>query len=189
MAAATAEANSSRRSLRREWTFWVICTCAGGQNQYQIEEIRRVASVDNFYQCFTALPKISSLKKVNNKRVSIALFEERIQPAWEDKDNANGGSYSLVVPGEHVDEVWFDLLLCAIGGDLQNQFGDKNKVTGLVAFPGNAKIQPQAYGIEVWLKNVETGDPAESDFKKYLDRTRSFANRIQSITFKSHNRH
>lgn len=149
--------------FKREWTFWLIIYDKQ-QEQYQIEEICSANTVSNFYSFYKELPRISELKNTDCKKISIALFAGYIRPAWEDENNQNGGAYCFLVDNDTkhatqgdaqiVDEIWLDLMLMAVGGDLNKiiQDGDSNdnEVCGIVVGPKGNKNN--IYGIDIWVK-------------------------------------
>ena len=48
---------------------------------------------------------------------NIYLFQDDIEPMWEDKANASGGALSLMFEKTKSDRVWEDLLLAFISDD------------------------------------------------------------------------
>jgi translation initiation factor 4E len=167
--------------LESPWQFWLVLFTpgAGGHHQYQIEEIVRVTTVQNFWQAFTGLPALSELTHIRHKSVSIALFRDQIKPAWEDEKNQQGGTYFLMVPKRFIDELWTDLLLSAIGGTLNDYLNPGNSITGLVASP---KLD-EKYGIEIWTSEKETD---YSEMKAFLSRLESARGTVDNLTFKLH---
>jgi translation initiation factor 4E len=169
--------------LRSEWSFWLILTSRVGKaNQYSVEQIISVGTVENFWDYFQSFPKAHELRNIPSKRISIALFRDSIKPAWEDAENANGGSYSFIVPPVVVDSVWEDLLLCAIGDTLSTHLtAESNVVNGLVVSPR----MDGTYGIDLWTKDEEpTEQPSKlSEFFAALESTEGT---VASVTFKAH---
>jgi translation initiation factor 4E len=179
--------NQMQNLLETEWQFWLVLFMpgAGGKHQYQIEEIIRVSTVQNFWQYYTALPAISELRQVNHKHVSIALFRGQIKPAWEDENNAHGGTFFFMVPRDVVDELWKDLLLSAIGGTLHDHLTAGNLINGLVVSPK----QEGFYGIEIWTNTIESTDGGNSKMKAFLSRLESAGGTVGNVTFKTHTIH
>ena len=145
--------------LRDKWTFWFILFNHQKQksSQYQIEEIHTVETVESFLQLFNSLPKITEIKNVNNKRVSLGLFMQNnigvnIKPLWEDPENSNGGSFNFLVTKSAAPEIWKNLLLSIIGGSLQINSDDNDCILGVTIGP---KTEGK-FGIEIWNRNKDT---------------------------------
>lgn len=157
-------------TLPNEWQFWLISIAqgGGGQRQYQIEEIAGVGTVENFYQYYNALPPIHELKAVNGKRVSIALFlkEPKIRPAWEDTENEKGGMYYFNA-SEKISEIWFELLLYAIGGTIHEKMGldPEDRVNGLICGP---KKEPN-FQFEIWVKKKSDQKNKNQQIEKFIN--------------------
>jgi hypothetical protein len=193
--------------LKENWQFWLVLFTRGpsGTSQYQIEEITTVGTVESFYQYYTALPKVSQLRNANGKRPSIALFRDGIKPAWEDPANAPGGAFHLLVPPDIVDDLWRDLLFCAIGGTLGDHVTPPNEVNGLVVGVREVRCPDSRdddrhrrrsdrpaieihFGVEIWVKGAafEPTDGPQSKLKPFLDRIESARGKVASVAFKPH---
>ncbi|KAH0789417.1 eukaryotic translation initiation factor 4E type 3-B [Histomonas meleagridis] len=162
------------------WTFWLVIFnyAPKQQQQYQIEEIVTVNSVENFYNYYKEMPKIAEIKCANYKKASIALFKKSIKPAWEDENNADGQSICFLVSSQNVDKVWYDLMLLAVGGDLQKIVGTNN-LCGIIVGP---KVDDQ-YGVEIWTKrNIDNPEDVKANILESLE----IGNLAPKIIFKSH---
>lgn len=142
------------------WKFWlVLVSSQQNSRQYQIEEIFTFKALDYFFHYFRALPKLSELRNVNNKNISLALFKDQIKPAWEDPRNQDGGYYSFTIsllPNRTViDEIWFHMLLRIIGNSLQEQFKDKIGINGIYM-----KLKPNnnAFDMQIWVSSEPKHD-------------------------------
>jgi hypothetical protein len=94
-----AAGHMSVKYLSDQWKFWLILFSRGNsQQQYVIEEVVTVTTLDNFFQFCQSLPHPDELKSVNQKRPSLGLFRQDIKPAREDRRNAHGGSFSFRLP-------------------------------------------------------------------------------------------
>ena len=146
--------------LQHEWQFWLI-TVVGDTHQYMIEPIISVNTVESFYQSFTALPDVTEIKFIKNTKISIAFFKGKIKPAWEDPKNAGGGHYTFGVAPDRAGDVWYELLLGAIGETLGQRFKDHdNELNGLIIGPRYDSY----YGIEIWTRKNNENE----EMKKYI---------------------
>lgn len=142
------------------WKFWlVLVSSQQNSRQYQIEEIFTFKALDYFFHYFRALPKLSELRNVNNKNISLALFKDQIKPAWEDPRNQDGGYYSftisLLANRAVIDDIWFHMLLRIIGNSLQEQYKDKIGINGIYM-----KLKPNsnAYDMQIWVSSEPKHD-------------------------------
>jgi hypothetical protein len=191
--------------LQENWQFWLVLftRSPAGKSQYQIEEITTIGTVESFYQYYTALPKAGQLRNVNGKRPSIALFRDGIKPAWEDPANVPGGAFHFLVPPDVVDDLWRDLLFCAIGGTLGDHLTPPNEVNGLVIGVREVRCHGSRdddqqwrradrsaveihFGVEIWVKGaaLEPTDGPQSKMKLFLDNLESARRSVGSIAFK-----
>lgn len=144
--------------LAREWKFWLV---EAADTSYSVEPIFSVTTVENFWQHFNALPKANEIRRTAKQKISIAVFRDNIKPAWEDEENKSGALYTFQVNGERVQDVWFEVLLGAIGETLGQKIQTPgNALNGVIVMPRNDAI----YGIEIWTK---TSDEDE-EMRKYL---------------------
>lgn len=170
------------------WKFWLILVSSQqSSRQYQIEEIFSFRISDYFFHYYHALPKLSELKNVNNKNISLALFKDQIKPAWEDPKNQGGGYYSFTISlndkGEEekkdddekkadtnkelddlkkpIDKIWFFMLLRIIGNSLQEEFKDRVSINGIYM-----KLKPNnnAYDMQIWVGPSLREPNTDTDF-------------------------
>ena len=143
--------SSSTNLLPDTWKFWVILNAIqGGKKIYQIEEIFAFNTVESFWSYTAAIPKISEFKNVNGKKVSLALFRGEIKPAWEDPQNENGATYSILVPSQTIDEFWETIMLYVIGGQMQKDiFDGEPEICGLFVKCG----QSGTFIVEIWTRS------------------------------------
>ena len=166
--------------LLDNWTFWLVIYnfSPNQQQQYQIEEIVTVNSVENFYSYYKEMPKISEIKCANYKKASIALFKNQIRPAWEDENNANGESICFLLNSQNVDKIWFDLMLITVGGDLEDKVL-KDKLCGIIVGP---KKEDQ-YGVEIWTKSLNEN---KDEIKNEIIAALNIESLSPKVIFKSH---
>jgi hypothetical protein len=143
--------SSSTNLLPETWKFWVILNAfQGGKKIYQIEEIFAFNTVEAFWSYTAALPPIADFRNVNGKKVSLALFRGEIRPAWEDKQNENGATYSIIVPFQTIEEFWETIMLYVIGGQMQKELFDGTpEICGLFVKCG----QGGSFIVELWTKS------------------------------------
>ena len=77
--------------------------------------LMEINNVQTFWETFNNFP-LESLRI----RDSIHLFKRTVKPVWEDKRNANGGSWTFRVAKEKSAEFWMAINLMAIGEGLQD---------------------------------------------------------------------
>jgi translation initiation factor 4E len=160
---------ASRSRLTSDWKFWLILFTRGGRQQWEIEEIAGVSTLDLFFREFLRLPKPSSLKDTREKRPTLAFFKNDVQPAWEDTHNKRGGAYYLLVKEDEVDAVWKDLLFYAVGGNLTpghcSFLKDDDDVNGILVRPKKGNHE---WGIDIWTKGVDADLPLFIEFLQQL---------------------
>lgn len=104
-------------SMMSPWQFWVTVTqMSKSGNAYQIIPVVTVARSDNFNQYLNTMPNPSDLRRLTNKKVSLAFFKEGLSPAWESK--ANKGRFSYTVDKSLVDDAWHLLLWICCANDI-----------------------------------------------------------------------
>ncbi|OHT15370.1 hypothetical protein TRFO_14119 [Tritrichomonas foetus] len=153
-----------------EWRFWLVLVTNNQRNarQYQIEEIFGFDTVEFFYKYFHALPKISTLRNVNGKRISLSLFRNKIKPAWEDPENQTGSDYSFSIDTkiieqkpELINKIWKSVILRLIGNTFDVLPPD-NEINGVVMTL--KKDSPKIYELQFWLKAKQAEKRSCSEF-------------------------
>lgn len=151
----------SQHILPNEWQFWLIVSSPG--SSYQIEEIIKVSTAQNFFRYYYAIPKMNELSDFPGRSVSIALFRDSIKPAWEDKRNSSGGTYNFVYnnpENPNPNDDWLELLLMIIGKTLQkclnnnpnrNENDPINEINGIVG-----GYKKKVFTISIWTSHETT---------------------------------
>ena len=91
------------------------------------------------------------------------LFQEGIQPLWEDEANKAGGRWHVWFQKGYSNRLWEDILLATIG----NQFEYADQITGV-----EVRTKMKGDTISIWHKNANNEDERESikrDFLKALN--------------------
>jgi translation initiation factor 4E len=173
----------SVKYLNDQWKFWLILVTRGdGPQQYVIEEIVTVTTLDNFFQFYQTLPHPDELKTVNQKRPSLALFRQGIKPAWEDHRNAKGGAFAFRLPSAEVNRVWEALLFHIVGGSFDEVVGPANKCLGIVVGP-----KWEDYGVEIWMeKVVQKDNEFYRKIEAFLGRAELAHDKMISFSFDKH---
>eukprot|EP00291_Cryptomonas_curvata_P014564 CAMPEP_0172155008 /NCGR_PEP_ID=MMETSP1050-20130122/2377_1 /TAXON_ID=233186 /ORGANISM="Cryptomonas curvata, Strain CCAP979/52" /LENGTH=146 /DNA_ID=CAMNT_0012823839 /DNA_START=224 /DNA_END=661 /DNA_ORIENTATION=- len=81
---------------------------------------------------------------------TLYLFKEGIRPMWEDPQNIHGGKLQSVLPKSVSHQVWSDLVLSAIGEQLDSE----DQVCGIVL-----STRPRGNAISVWVRHDHHEDP------------------------------
>ena len=81
------------------------------------------------------------------------LMRNEIKPMWEDKENINGGCFSLKIQNKYVYKTWNKLIYSIVGETLFDDETIMNDVNGIT-------ISPKRYFciIKIWMKNCDTTD-------------------------------
>merc|ERR1712066_47835 len=114
-------------------------------------EIISFSSVLEFWQGvnhFTVPTKL-----MVNRNPSVMIFRDGIQPAWEDPQNMNGGSWRISITdkamrNEELDRMWFETLLAVIGESLTDNSRTMDCITGIIL-----QRRSKEDRIQVWTKN------------------------------------
>ena len=150
--------------LAHEWKFWLV---VAADTDYSIEPIFTVTTVENFCQLFMSLPKASDMRRTNAHKYSVAAFKDKIQPAWEDSANKDGAVYTFQVNGERVQDVWFEIVLGAIGETLGQKIQTPgNELNGVIVVPRNAD---KVYGIELWTRTADEDEEMRTYLQAFAD--------------------
>jgi hypothetical protein len=85
----------------------------------------------------------------NNPDHNLYLFDDAIEPMWEDKANASGGALSLMFEKNKSDRIWENLLLAFVSDSSE----DAKSINGI-----RLKIRKDIASIEIWIsfKPTET---------------------------------
>jgi len=106
--------------LHNHWTLWYDHELQSGKRPANwgsnLQEIYTFSTVEDFWRMYNNLPSASSLQQ----GCGFNLFKKGIEPKWEDKKNAKGGKWTIVLnKGEDLDKLWLWLMLALIGEVLE----------------------------------------------------------------------
>merc|ERR1712083_370441 len=77
--------------LQYAWTLWHTAPKTGGGWSANYKQIAQFSTVNEFWRLFNNISPPSLLDAGS----SYHLFKGKVKPAWEDKFNANGGSWAF----------------------------------------------------------------------------------------------
>jgi translation initiation factor 4E len=117
------------------------------------------STVESFFGTFSTLRRPSHLEKGSNYH----LFKDGIKPMWEDKQNANGGKWTLTLKGTNnpalLDRSWMWLVLALIGEELDPE----NMLTGAVV-----SVRPKGDRLSIWTRSKEDVDKLNELAKRFV---------------------
>ena len=127
--------------LNNRWTLWYHKIF---DNEWSINSYKKLYTFNN----------IAEFWQLYNNHIYLSngmffLMKNDILPIYEDKNNINGGYWSLKVNNDDVSKLWLYLSLDLIGGKLDK----KNIVSGL-----SISYKKKFYIIKIWIKNKKFND-------------------------------
>lgn len=125
----------------------------------QIKKIASVATVEEFWGVYTHLNRVSTLAPLTDYYV----FQEGVQPMWEDEANKRGGRLTIRVVKSASPRAFEDLCLALIG----EQF-DTDDICGIAC-----SVRFQENYLSIWLR-----DSRDTDLIAHVEST---AKRILSL--------
>lgn len=139
----------------------------------QIKNIASVGTVEEFWNVYTHLHRVSKLAPMTD----YYLFQEGVQPMWEDEANKRGGRLVIRVQKNASPKAFEDLCLAVIG----EQF-DTDDICGIAC-----SVRFQENYLSIWLRDAKN--------KELLKHVESISRRVLSLppasvvrdwTFKPH---
>ena len=127
--------------LQNKWSSWHHELF---NNDWSIESYKKLYTFDNIAEFWLLYNNFISLHNG-----MFFLMKNDILPIYEDKNNINGGYWSLKVTNDNVSKIWLYLSLDLIGGKLDK----KNIVSGL-----SISYKKKFYIIKIWIKNKNFND-------------------------------
>jgi len=121
--------------LRRAWAFWEQMSTGG----YDTRKVVSFSTAQEFWSVWNGMPQPSEL--LDGKRLmrdhlaidALMIFQDGINPEWEDPANDKGGHFQLQLKppsgGAQIDEYWNNLVLAMVGETLDGDSG--NMITGV----------------------------------------------------------
>lgn len=125
-----------------------------------LEQIgQQIESVQDFWRYNNNMP-VDLIKM----RESLYLFKQGFQPIWEDRRNANGGSWTFRVSKAQGPDFWTRVQLMAIGEKLQSCLGAGDQLCG-VGF----SVRFNAHLITVWHRDSSKQDSIDAMLRTVLE--------------------
>lgn len=161
--------------LNRRWKLWYNSPEDSNPKLVEwfdnVHEIATIETIEDFWRVFNNLKCPSELSNGSN----YYLFQEGIQPQWEDPANKNGGKWIFEVSGGmDVDRQWLYMVLATIGDTLE----------------GCAQITGVTVGVKKGKKNkvaVWTRDRSEADVNiKIATQMKKVLQLTNEINYHSH---
>ena len=130
-----------KHKFKNPWTLWYHKIF---DNEWTINSYKKLYTFNN----------IAEFWQLYNNHIYLSngmffLMQNDILPIYEDKNNINGGYWSLKVTNDNVSKIWLYLSLDLIGGKLDK----KNIVAGL-----SISYKKKFYIIKIWIKNKNFND-------------------------------
>lgn len=95
--------------LNSPWSIWYHHQ----KNNWKIGGYKNIFTINNIYDFWIFNNNIDQLGGINNKHYF--MMRDKIIPIWEDKNNKNGGCWSIKIPIEKSYELWIKLSLYIVG--------------------------------------------------------------------------
>eukprot|EP00968_Pinguiococcus_pyrenoidosus_P003586 scaffold237_cov233-Pinguiococcus_pyrenoidosus.AAC.9 len=184
--------------LHRRWALRVHFGDEKGEWAGLHRVVATVASVEEFWRALDTLPHVSDVffdgverRRLQNRLVeSFSLFEEGVEPIWEDPHNAKGGEYACKdgVPPDRIDGIWEDLL-CAVVGEVLDP---GREITGVrvVDKSGSSRKrdEPRHYRVELWLRSqrAAVNQPIKDDLVSLVAAVCQPDDPLKPFTFRRH---
>ncbi|RPA80736.1 translation initiation factor eIF4e [Ascobolus immersus RN42] len=135
--------------LRHEWVFWHDRNNPNAvtEEEYaeQLKEIAEINTIQSFWQVINNTP-FQNLPL----RDSLHLFKKNVKPIWEDPRNKNGGAWTFRVPKATSFDFWKEILLAAIGEQLQDSVEKGDDICGI-----SISVRFNSHLIMIWNRNGE----------------------------------
>jgi len=185
--------------LQYEWTLWHTAPATGGGWSANYKQIAKFGTVNEFWRLFNNISPPSLLDAGS----SYHLFKGKVKPAWEDKFNANGGSWAFrfapikqskqnrdnrnrdssdnkIEAANSANYAWYHSVLNMIG----NNFNYSEDICGLVI-----NIKKGGRGkIELWIKDAKSKSKVKEigkQFKEFCGAARKKNVEIEFMSFES----
>ena len=156
------EAKSDGNPLARKYTLWYSSPAETKDAESFKDSIKPLATfgtVEDFWAVYQHLLRPDKVEA----RTCYHLFQEGVQPMWEDEANKEGGRWHVWFQKGYSSRLWEDLLMAIIG----NQFEEGESITGI-----EIRTKVRGDSISVWNKDASNDTQKESvkqDFLKALN--------------------
>ena len=131
--------------LNNKWTFWYHLN---NDTNWNLDSYTRLASISNKQKLDLILNDY--INEESLIKSTLFLMRNDINPTWEDKNNINGGSFSLKVPNKLIYETWKTIIYKTINETL---FSDSKLVENTTGI----SLSPKKYYciIKIWVSSCE----------------------------------
>ena len=109
------------RRLEHTWTWYYVEKSAHGkmtEEEYNkmLQPLGTFSTIKTFWEFWSNIMETKNFPDAS----TLYLFKEGIRPMWEDPQNIQGGKLQAVLPKSVSHQVWSDLVLSAIGEQLDS---------------------------------------------------------------------
>ena len=120
--------------FQNKWSLWYHELF---NNDWTIKSYKKLYTFDNIAEFWLLYNNFISLHNG-----MFFLMKNDILPIYEDKNNINGGYWSIKIPNNEILKIWFDLSIELIRGNLDT----KNIISGLTI-----SYKKKFYIIKIWI--------------------------------------
>lgn len=106
-----------------------------------IKSVGTVGTVEDFWAVYTHLARADTVKPPTD----FYLFQEDIQPMWEDEANTNGGRLMIRITKKVSPKAWEDLLLAIIGEQFETE-----DICGVAC-----SVRYRENNLSIWLRDAK----------------------------------
>ena len=93
--------DNSLNMLKNKWVFWYHLN---NDTNWNLDSYKRLATITSQEKLTHILDNY--INEDNLIKSTLFLMKDDINPTWEDKNNINGGSFSLKVNNKLIYETW-----------------------------------------------------------------------------------
>ncbi len=131
---------NSHLNLNSEWNIWYHYQ----KNNWKIDSYKNIFKIKNIIDFWNFNNNIDIIGGINSQHYF--MMRNNITPLWEDKQNKNGGCWSIKIPIEKSYELWIKLSMYIIGETLTE---DEYLINGLSICTKNVSTSV----IKIWIKD------------------------------------
>jgi len=171
--------------LEHSWCLWFDRYIGPGFSAEEYAqamlEVVSFSDIQSYWRWFNHLP---TAKQIDTS-CTYHLMKKGIRPLWEDQANVNGGSFSFRIPLDDADEIWTQLTLNAISGQIDLILSQSfDELCGVSI--GKRKTE---VSIILWNSNAKTHNFQQmTDFLlEILKEFKSGLHGSESFSYKVHN--
>jgi hypothetical protein len=151
--------NNSHK-LQNKWTIYIHNIKDTDWTLESYKKVMDIYTIEDFWVFF------NNVNKFNN--FLFFFMKDNIKPIYEDPCNKEGGSYSYILPGKHVNKIFIESLVRLISCNITDDSG-YNEITGISLTPKNGFSV-----LRVWIRNKNK--KIDIDLKNYCMKTCRYQN-------------